>query len=72
MPCFLLKNNTCFLAFHVAQMKYVIFLHRLIQQTGAVHAYVSPQPSWFILGATSTLGQVIFIWFRFKLRNEMK
>ena len=58
--------------FHVAEVKYVTFLHRLIQHTAAVHAYVSSRPSCFILGAMSVLGHVDFIWFHFRKRNEMK
>ena len=60
------------MAFHVAQVKYVNFLDRLIWHTAAVHAHVSPRPSWFILSTMSALGQVVFIWFRFKKRSEMK
>ena len=41
--CFLMESNTCFMAFHVAQMKYVNFLHRLILHTANAHAHVSPQ-----------------------------
>ena len=32
------------MAFHVAQVKYVIFLHRLILHTAAPSAYVNPRP----------------------------
>ena len=35
-------------------------------------AYVSPQPLWFISGAMSVLSHVVFFWFHFKKRNEMK
>ena len=56
----------------MAQVKYVNFLHRLIQHTAAAHPYVSHRPSWFILGAMSALGHVVFFWFHFKKRNEMK
>ena len=34
--------------------------------------YISPCPSWFILGAVSALGRVVFICFHFKKQNEMK
>ena len=54
------------------QGKIWLFLHRLIKHTASAHVYVSPWSSWFILGAMSPLGHVIFIWFRFKKRTEMK
>ena len=38
--------------------------------TAAAHAYVSPRPSWFILGAISALGHVVFSGFISK--NEKK
>ena len=60
------------MAFHVARVKYVHFLHRLIKHTTAAYAYVSPRSSWLILGTMPVLGHVIFIWFHFKKRNEMK
>ena len=68
---FLMKSNanTCFMDFHVAQVKYVNFLHRLIYHTAAAHACASPQPSWFIIGTISTLSYLVFIWVRFKKRN---
>ena len=30
VPCFFMKSNTCFRTFHLAHVKYVNFLHRLI------------------------------------------
>ena len=43
MPCFLVISNTSFMAFHVAQVKHVDFLHRLIYHSAAAHAYISPR-----------------------------
>ena len=37
-----------------------------------MHAYVSPRPSWFILGTMGALDHVVFIWFQFKEQKEMK
>ena len=37
-----------------------------------MHAYVSPRPSWFILGTMAALDHVVFIWFQFKEQKEMK
>ena len=37
-----------------------------------MHVYVSLRPPWFVLGAMSALGHMVFIWFFFKKRNEMK
>ena len=56
----------------MAQVKYVILLHRLLQHTAAAHAYFSPRPSWFILGSMSALGHVACICFHFKKQNEIK
>ena len=72
MPCFLMKSNTYFMTFPVEQVKYVDFLHRLIWHTAAAYVYVSPRPSWLILGAIPALGHVLFILLHFKKRNEMK
>ena len=47
MLCFLTESNTCFMAFHVTQIKYVKFLHRLILHTAAAQVYVSPRPHGF-------------------------
>ena len=44
------------MTFHVAQLKYVNFLDRLMWHTADMLAQVSPRPSWFILGAMSALG----------------
>ena len=41
-----MKSNTLFMVFHVAQVKYVDFLHRA---SAAVHAYVSSRPRGFHL-----------------------
>ena len=60
------------MGFHVIQVKYVDFKPSLIQHNAAAHAYASPRPTWFILEAMSALDHVIFIWFHFKKRNEMK
>ena len=67
-----MKSNMCFIPFHVAQVKYVILLHRLLQHTAAAHVYFSPRPSWFILGSMSALGHVACICFHFKKQNEIK
>ena len=61
-----------YMTFHLAQVKYVNFLDRLIWDTAAVYTHVSPQLSWLILGTMSPLGQVVFIWFLLKNRNEKK
>ena len=58
------------MVFHLAQVKYVILLHHLLQYNSAAHAYVSPRPSGFILSAMPALGDVVFIWFHFKKQNE--
>ena len=60
------------MVFHLAQVKYVILLHHLLQYNSAAHAYVSPRPSRFILSAMPALGDVVFIWFHFKKRKERK
>ena len=41
------------MTFHMAQVKYVNFLHRLIKVFAAAHVYVSPRQSRFILDAMS-------------------
>ena len=41
---FLMKTSTCFMAFHVAQVKYMAFVHILIKHTAAALGYVSPRP----------------------------
>ena len=72
LPCFFMKRNMCFMVFHLAQVKYVILLHHLLQYNSAAHAYVSPRPSRFILSAMPALGDVVFIWFHFRKRKERK
>ena len=37
-------KSSSVIKYNVVQVKYVKFLHRLIQQIAAAHAYVSPQP----------------------------
>ena len=37
-----------------------------------MHVYVSLQPSWFILGAMSAVSHLVFFWFCFNKRNEIK
>ena len=56
--------------FHCSNIHKV--LHRLLQYTAAVHAYISPLPSWFILGAILGLGHVVFISLHFKKLMEIK
>ena len=63
MPCFLMESDTCFMAFHVTQVKYVNFCSTCVWESSV---------SWFILGAMSALGNVVFILFYFKKRNEKK
>ena len=60
------------MVFHLAQVKYVILLHRLLQYNSAAHAYISSRPSRFILGAMPALGDLVFIWFHFIKRKERK
>lgn len=60
------------MAFHMEQVNYVDFLHPLIDHSAAVHSYVSPQLSWFVLSAMSSLSHVVFIRFHFKKQNELK
>ena len=67
-----MKSNTCSMTFHMAQVKYVNFLHRLIKVFAAAHAYVSPRQSRFILDAMSWFDHVVFVWLCFKKRNEIK
>ena len=57
------------MAFHVAQVKCVIFLHRLIKHTAAEHTDVSPRLSWF-----EALCQLSAAWFSFGFisKNKMK
>ena len=54
-----MEISTCLMAFHVAQVKHVIFLHRLILYTAAPSAYVNPRPKWFVLSAMSVLSHVV-------------
>ena len=56
--------------FHCSNIHKV--LHRLLQYTAAVHAYISPRPSWFILGAILGLGHVVLISLHFKKLKEIK
>ena len=72
MPCFLMKTIIYFMAFHVVQTKHINFLYGLIYHAAATHAYVSPRPSWFMLGAVSALGHVVFISFQKSKWKEMK
>lgn len=60
------------MAFHMEQVNYVDFLHPLIDHSAAVHSFVSPRLSWFILSAMSSLSHVVFIRFHFKKQNELK
>ena len=62
----------CFMAFHVVQTKHINFLYGLIYHAAATHAYVSSRPSWFIVGAVSALGHVVFISFQKSKWKEMK
>ena len=57
-------------SFHCSNIHKV--LHRLLQYTAAVHAYISPQPSWFILGAILDFGHMVFISLHFKKQKEIK
>ena len=56
--------------FHCSNIHKV--LHRLLQYTAAVHAYISPRPSWFILGAILGLGHMVFISLHFKKQKKIK
>ena len=56
--------------FHCSNIHKV--LHRLLQYTAAVHAYISPQPLWFILGAILDFSHMVFISLHFKKQKEIK
>ena len=59
----------CFTAYHGAQVKYVILLHRLLQYTAAAHAFVSSRPSWFILDVISDLNHMVLFGFISKTKR---
>ena len=73
VPYLLMKSNTNFTVFHVVHVKYVNFFASFNLTYYCCACVCQSSASWFILGAMSALGHVVFLVPFWKTRlNEQK